>query len=140
MEKLLFTLLLLGSGAGVGLASVVGWMQLRLSKTDTARVREHLANAVTKLGIAITQGVLTWRLAESAETGVPVTWSAYAYTIGLAVVTSGLALQVRDVIVDLSRAEAGVTIAKNFAAEREQVHRDEATKEVAAQEAELGPS
>lgn len=106
MEKALYTLLLLGSGAGVGLASVVGYFHFKLARLD-GKVREHYSQGLTKLGIAITQGVLTWRLAELGTAG-PASWYSWVYVLGLATTTSGLALQVRDVILALSKAEVKV--------------------------------
>lgn len=102
MQKVLFTLILLGSAAGCGLAAIVAAMQVKLAKIDS-ETHKHVAQFITKIGIVLTQGILTWRIAES-QTADP-TWYAWLYVIGLAVTSVGLGLQVREVIFDLVRAE-----------------------------------
>ena len=102
MEGFLFSLLLLGSGAGVGLASILAAMNFKLSKVST-HVRRYHAMTVTKLGIAVTQGVLTWRLAESRTADV--TWAAWMYAAGLIIVTVGMGMQVKDTILELAVKE-----------------------------------
>lgn len=102
LQRFMYTLLLLGSGAGVGLASILAVMDYKLSKVST-HVRRYLSHGVTKVGIAITQGVLTWRLAELGTAEVNV--YSWMYTLGLITVTTGMALQVKDTIVELAVKE-----------------------------------
>ena len=102
MAKLLFTLLMLGSGAGVGLAGILTVMHHKLSKVSTHKSR-YQALTIILSGTAITQGVLTWRLAETG-TADP-TAPAWFYTAGLIIVTIGLGLLTKSTILELAIKE-----------------------------------
>lgn len=96
MEKLLFTLLLLGSAAGVGLAGISGWMQFRMWLVRRQPI--CLAQVVTKAGLVVTNGTLTYRLAELGATEP--SGAAWFYLAGLVAMTVGLAMQTKNIILE----------------------------------------
>ena len=103
MDKVLFSILLMSGGFGVGLAGVMAWMHYRLYKLSGDA--EHVDTILVKLGIVLTQGVLVLRLAQ-LQSADPSFW-AWGYAIGLLVLTIGLARQVRTIIRDLATKEGG---------------------------------
>lgn len=100
MEGVLFTFLLVGTGIGVGLAGVAAWMHFKLAKLTNA---EHRASGIIKVGLVIIDAILLERLAE-VRSSVPNIWS-WGFLVGLIVITIGLGMQVKDLILELAKAE-----------------------------------
>lgn len=102
MVKILYSLLLVGTSGGVGLAGVVGWLNAKLFKLDKDRRRKSLG--LLLLGCVIQNGVLTYAL---IDTGTATTSGrAYLYAVGLTISTIALAWKSGQFVQDLALRES----------------------------------
>ena len=96
MDQLFYVLLLVGCAASLGLAAVTGWLHIMMFRLEGGR--QHIAHTITKTGIVLTNGILINALARTAAT-THETVQGWAFIVGLAVMTVGLAGQSRfDII------------------------------------------
>lgn len=102
MLKLFYSLLLIGTSGGVGLAAVVGWLNIKLYRRDRDRRRKSLG--VLLVSILAQNGILTYRLIELGTTEVNVL--SILYVASLAGSTVGLAWKAGQFTQDLALEEA----------------------------------
>jgi len=102
VAKFVYSLLLVASGFGVGLAFAAEVMLYRLHKllVNDPTVIDRMW---VKAGIIVTQGILVIRLAQLQSVD-PTPWS-WAYGAGLLVMTYGLARSVRTIIEQVAKNE-----------------------------------
>lgn len=102
MAKLLFSLLLVGSAGGSGLAIAGGWLNYKLFRLDSDKRRKPLG--LLLLGGLIQNGILTYAIADIG-TASP-SGRAWLYTLGMAVSTAALGWLAAHLIQQLAKTEA----------------------------------
>ena len=102
MVKVLYSLLLIGTSGGVGLAIVVSWLNFKLYQKDEDRRRKSLG--VLLVSMMVQNGILTYRLIELGTTEVTIL--GVLYVLGLAGSTVGLSWKAGQFTQDLALLEA----------------------------------
>lgn len=102
MVRLLYSFLLVGTSAGVGLIGIVGWLNIQLFKRDHDRRRKSLG--LLLLGLGLQNGILTYALIDQGTADA--SWRALLYAVGLTVSTVGLAWKAGQFTQDLALQEA----------------------------------
>jgi len=102
MVKLLYSLLLVGTSAGVGLALVVGWLNYRLYRFDKQPWRK--SSGLLFLSVATQNGILTFLLIRNGT--AQVSFEGFAFVLALTLSAVALGWKAGQLVGELALIEA----------------------------------
>jgi hypothetical protein len=102
MVKLLYSLLLVGTSGGVGLALVVGWLNYKLYRLDRQAYRK--SQGLLYVAVLVQNAILVWRLIEVGTTEL--SFASVLYVLGLALATVALGWRAAGLVKELALIEA----------------------------------
>jgi hypothetical protein len=102
MVKLLYSLLLVGTSGGVGLALIVGWLNYKLWKLDKQQWRK--SSGLLFLAVAIQDGILSTLLIRNGTAQVSA--EAFAFVFALTLSAVALGWKAGQLVAELALIEA----------------------------------